>query len=83
MYGDNFIGKTHFNIIAVQAKNDAPEVTELEEADEALVESKASLDVMRAEYVAAKAAFEDVQSRMEAEGKKVDALLQTRDKAYV
>lgn len=59
------------------------QVTELEEADEALVESKASLDVMRAEYVAAKAAFEAVQGRMEAEGKKVDSLLQSRDKAYM
>ena len=27
VYGDNFIGKTHFNIIAVQAKNEAPEVS--------------------------------------------------------
>jgi hypothetical protein len=51
VYGENFIGKSSFNIVAVPAKNDAPEVLELEELDEALVESKCSLEGLKAEYI--------------------------------
>ncbi len=50
VYGDNFIGKTHYNIVAVQSKNDAPEVTELEETDEALLEAKAALEALKTEH---------------------------------
>jgi hypothetical protein len=82
VYGDNFIGKTHFNIIAVQAKNDANEVSELEEADESLLESKVALEALKGEFQQTKAAFEAVVARMKIEGDKVDAALVAREKAY-
>lgn len=52
VYGDNFLGKTAFNIIAVQSKNDALEVTLLEDTDEALLESKKNLETLKNEYTA-------------------------------
>lgn len=51
VYGDNFLGKTSFSIIAVPAKNDSPEVQGLEDADECLVETKSALDTLKNEYI--------------------------------
>lgn len=51
VYGDNFIGKTSFSIIAVPSKNDSTEVHGLEEADETLLETKAKLETLKQEYV--------------------------------
>jgi curved DNA-binding protein CbpA len=50
VYGDNFLGKTAYSIIAVPAKNDSIAVQGLEEADEQLTETKVQLEMLKNEY---------------------------------
>jgi hypothetical protein len=82
VYGDNFIGKTNFTIIAVPAKNDSSEVHQLEEIDENLLETKSLLNSLKTEYSAAKLAYENIITKMKKEDEKLDKTLNQRERLY-
>lgn len=82
VYGDNFIGKTNFNIVAVPSKNDATEVHTIEEADESLMEVKRQLTQLKNDYITTKAAYDAVLAKMKENEEKLNVALTKREKAY-
>eukprot|EP01036_Dinobryon_divergens_P025948 gene25948-34547_t len=83
VYGENLMTKSTYNIVAVPAKNDAREVLELEEVDEALVESKMAMETLKAEYIQIKSQYDIVLNKIKTENDKADMLIQAREKSYM
>ncbi len=82
IYGDNFIGKTNFNIIAVPAKITDIDVKGIEESDQELLEIKKVLDKTKAEYIQAKAAYDAILSKLKLHEEKIHNVLEDREKYY-
>jgi hypothetical protein len=82
VYGDNFIGKTNFSIVAVPAKATDSDVKGIVETDQELLDIKKSLEETKAEYIQAKAAFDAVVAKVKSQEEKINYILEDRDKHY-
>lgn len=51
VYGDNFIGKTSYSLLAVPTLNDCQEALDVQELDKSLVQAKESLNKFQFEYL--------------------------------
>lgn len=82
VYGDNFMSKASYALAALRANSHAPQVSAIEETDDQLVELKASLSNLKADYLKAKEAYEAVLDTVKTQGERVDALLVQREQLY-
>lgn len=82
VYGDNFFGRTSYEIVALPSANEDTSVSRIVAAESQLVEQKKALDAFKEEFMAAKAAFERAVARLEEESKTMAELIQERENAY-
>mmetsp|Transcript_15081 Transcript_15081/g.24989 ORF Transcript_15081/g.24989 Transcript_15081/m.24989 type:complete len:434 (-) Transcript_15081:797-2098(-) len=82
VYGDNFIGRTNYSILAVPTSNSCEEATEVQALDTAVLEKKEELNQFQAEYLEAREKFEQASRRLKKEISVVDDLVDRREFAY-
>ena len=82
VYGDNFMGKTPFHIVASPVDKDSPQCTLIQNADSSLIAMKGELEVLTEKYTKAKAEFEAAEQHVKEQGFKLDLLLDNRERAY-
>mmetsp|Transcript_24895 Transcript_24895/g.25115 ORF Transcript_24895/g.25115 Transcript_24895/m.25115 type:complete len:514 (+) Transcript_24895:100-1641(+) len=82
IYGDNFLGKTNFALLALYAKNDCAEVADIQEIDEKLRVTKEMLETFRVDFVKARETYEKAVRRLEEESRNLEDLLDRREEAY-
>mmetsp|Transcript_6714 Transcript_6714/g.10144 ORF Transcript_6714/g.10144 Transcript_6714/m.10144 type:complete len:497 (+) Transcript_6714:79-1569(+) len=82
VYGDNFIGKTSYNLLAVPTLNECDEAKDVQKLDKAVLKARAKLSDLKEEYIKAKEAFERVSRQVKVESAEVDDLIERREFAY-
>jgi hypothetical protein len=83
VYGDNFMAKTSYTLMALPANSiAASQLASLEETDEKLLELKGSLSQLKSEYLAAKETYEAVCSKVKSESEHVEQLVSKRELLY-
>jgi hypothetical protein len=82
VYGDNFIGKTFYNILAVPALNDCEDVKVMQELDQKVLAKKAEMELLHEEYIASRNRYEACLRRLKDETVEVDDLIDNREAAY-
>lgn len=82
VYGDNFLGKTSFAILAIAAHNECPEVTEIQEIDEKIRVFKQNLDTFKVEYLKTVDAYNKALRRVEEDNRVLEDMLDRREEVY-
>lgn len=82
VYGDNFIGKTFYNILAVPALNDCEDVKVIQALDQKVLAKKAEMELLHEEYIASRSRYEACLRRLKEETVEVDDLIDNREAAY-
>lgn len=82
VYGDNFIGRTDFSILAVPTSNSCSEAKEVQSLDAAVLKKKEELSKFEVEYLEAREKFEQVTRRLKHEAAVVEDLVDRREFAY-
>jgi hypothetical protein len=80
LYGDNFWNRTKFTMSVSSC--DASIQQDVQEIDAALLDKKAGLEVFKAEYLAAMAAFEAAKTKVKAEEETVKRMMDLRNQTY-
>lgn len=82
VYGDNFMSKASFTLMALRANSTAPQVSSIEETDDQLVELQASMAQLKADYQKARDAYEAVCEVVRSESERLEDLLKRREQLY-
>lgn len=82
VYGDNFIGRTNYSILAVPTSNSCEEAQELQSLDKAVLDKKTDLSKFQEEYLEARERFERASRRLKEEESLVEDLVDRREYAY-
>lgn len=82
VYGDNFLGKTNFALLALHAKNDCTEVADIQEIEDKLRASKEALATFHTDFIKARDTYERMVRRLDEEGRVLEELLDKREESY-
>lgn len=82
VYGDNFIGKTHFSLLAVPMLSGGDEINVIQGIDREIIDKRKDLHSFKEEYLQAKEAYELAIRRLHKESMLVEGLIEKREFAY-
>lgn len=82
VYGDNFIGRSQYSLIAVPSHNQSKEVESLQEADKSLLAAQEKIQALQKRYEEVKAAYDGVLDDISREQSSLEALILARDIHY-
>ena len=82
VHGDNFYGKTYFNLLAVPAHESADCVDKIKAIDSELVKTKIRIDDAKIDFFEKKAMYEAALAKAKEDELKLNELVKVRDIAY-
>ncbi|CAI5718121.1 hypothetical protein KXD40_004117 [Peronospora effusa] len=82
VYGDNWLSAVKYSIKCLKIDEESPALRSIQQSEHELVGIKHDLDALQKEYAAAKKAFEEVCSRVEAKQTRTEELLHEREQSY-
>ena len=82
IHGDNFYGKTYFNLLAVPAHDSIDCVEKIKAIDQELVRTKIQIDDAKIDFLEKKAIYEALLGKAKEDELKLNELVKVRDQAY-